>query len=160
MSLLNFACIGFPGLILSLERNTDRIKNRFIRNILEYSFPIGLTVSLCMATLSIIAHNNNFSRPELTTASVFITFTIDLVLIYWISRPLNKLRTTLLFVIIGIMAAVYGIPLIRDFFEFTFLTQNGFIVMLAILAAGLAIFGLIKQLMRRLSDRILVDTHA
>ncbi len=160
MTLLNFACIGFPGLILSLERNTDRIKNRFIRNILEYSFPIGLTVSICMATLSIIAHINNFSRPELTTASVFITFTIDLILIYWISRPLNKLRTTLIFTIIGIMAVVYGIPLIRDFFEFTFLTENGLIVMFAVLAVGLAIFELMKNLMRHLSDRILTDTHA
>ena len=160
MSLLNFACIGFPGLILALEKNTDRVKNRFTRNILQYSFPVGLTVSICMATLSIIAHVNDFSRPELTTASVFITFTVDLVLIYWLSRPLNKLRTALIFAIIGIMAAVYGIPLIRDFFEFTFLNQNGLIVTLAVLAAGLGIFGVMKHLMHRLATRILTDTHA
>ena len=160
MSLLNFACIGFPGLILALEKNTDRVKNRFTRNILQYSFPVGLTVSICMATLSIIAHINDFSRPELTTASVFITFTVDLVLIYWLSRPLNKLRTALIFTIIGIMVAVYGIPLIRDFFEFTFLNQNGLIVTLAVLAAGLGIFEVMKHLMHRLSTRILTDTHA
>ena len=157
MSLLNFACIGFPGLILALEHNTDRIKNRFVRNILEYSFPVGLTVSICMATLSIIAHIQDFSRPELTTASVFITFIIDLVLIYWISRPLNKLRTTLIFVIIAIMVGVFGIPLIRDFFEFTFLTQNGLIIMLSILALGLAIFEIMKFLMHRLSNRLFGD---
>ena len=160
MSLLNFACIGFPGLILALEKNTDRVKNRFTRNILQYSFPVGLTVSICMAALSIIAHINNFSRPELTTASVFITFTVDLVLIYWLSRPLNKLRTALIFTIIGIMVTVYGIPLIRDFFEFTFLTHNGLIVTLAVLAAGLGIFGVMKHLMHRLATRILTDTHA
>lgn len=160
MSLLNFACIGFPGLILALEHNTDRIKNRFTKNILQYSFPIGITVSICMAALSVVAHINNFSRPELTTASVFITFTIDLVLVYWLSRPLNKLRTTLLLVIIGIMAGAFGIPLIRDFFEFTLLTHYGFIVMLIIIAAGLAIFSAIKFFMRRLTDRILTDSHA
>ena len=160
MSLLNFACIGFPGLILALEKNTDRVKNRFIKNILQYSFPVGLTVSICMATLSIIAHINDFSRPELTTASVFITFTVDLVLIYWLSRPLNKLRTALIFTIIGIMTVVYSVPLIRDFFEFTFLTHNGLIVTLAVLAAGLGIFWLTKNLMHRLADRILTDTHA
>ena len=160
MSLLNFACIGFPGLILALEKNTDRVKNRFIKNILQYSFPVGLTVSICMATLSIIAHINDFSRPELTTASVFITFTVDLVLIYWLSRPLNKLRTALIFTIIGIMTVVYGVPLIRDFFEFTFLTHNGLIVTFAVLAAGLGIFGVMKHLMHRLATRILTDTHA
>ena len=160
MSLLNFACIGFPGLVLALEHNTERIKNRFTRNILQYSFPIGLTVSICMIALSIIAHLNNFSRSELTTTSVFVTFVIDLVLIYWLSRPLNKLRTTLILFIIGIMAAAFAIPFVRSFFEFTFLTQQGFITMLILIAIGLAIFSVIKYFMRRLTDRILNHSHA
>ncbi|MBQ1528503.1 HAD-IC family P-type ATPase, partial [Candidatus Saccharibacteria bacterium] len=124
MSLLNFACIGFPGLILALEHNTERIKNRFTKNIIEYSVPIGLTVSICMLALSVISHFQNFSRFELTTTSVFIAFAIDLVLIYWISRPLNKLRSALLISIIVIMAAAFLIPFARDFFEFTFLSST------------------------------------
>lgn len=154
MSLLNFACIGFPGLILALEHNTNRIKNNFTKNILTYSFPIGLTVSFCMAALSIVSHLQGFSHPELTTISVFVTFTIDLVLIYWISRPLNKLRAGLLLTIIGIMAAAFVIPLIRDFFEFVLLTPTNLIVMFTIIAAGLIIFELMRHLMRRVTDRI------
>ena len=154
MSLLNFACIGFPGLVLALEHNTDRIKNRFARNILVYSFPIGLTVSICMSALAVISHQQGFSHPELTTISVFVTFTIDLILIYWISRPLNKLRAALLLTIIGIMAAAFTIPLARDFFEFVFLTQDGLIVMGAITLAGILIFSIIRRLMHRLSDYV------
>ena len=154
MSLLNFTCIGFPGLVLSLEHNTDRIKNRFTRNILTYSFPIGLTVSICMAALSVISHLQGFSHPELTTISVLVTFTIDLILIYWISRPLNKLRASLLLTVIGIMVAAFAIPLIRDFFEFVFLTQNGLIVLVIVLAVGLLIFDIMCRLMHRLSDYI------
>lgn len=155
MSLLNFACIGFPGLVLSLEHNTNRIKNNFVRNILTYSFPIGLTVSFCMAALSFVSHLQGFSRPELTTISVFVTFTIDLVLIYWISRPLNFLRGSLLISIICIMAGAFLIPLIRDFFEFVFLTPKNLIVMAAIIAGGLVIFEILRHLMRRFADRIL-----
>lgn len=159
MSLLNFACIGFPGLVLSLEKNTDRIKNRFTANIIEYSFPIGLTVSICMAILSALAHANEFTRPELTTTSVFITFTIDLILIYWISRPLNKLRAGLLLTIIAIMAAAFGIPFIRDFFEFTFLTKNGLIIMLAIIGAGFLFFNLLRLFLKRSLNHILTRLH-
>ncbi len=155
MSLLNFACIGFPGLVLSLEHNTDRIKNNFTRNILTYSFPIGLTVSFCMAALSFVSHLQGFSRPELTTISVLVTFTIDLVLIYWISRPLNFLRGSLLISIIVIMAAAFLIPLIRDFFEFVTLTPSNLIVMAAIIAGGLVIFEIMRRLMRRFANRIL-----
>lgn len=154
MSLLNFACIGFPGIVLSLEHNTDRIKNNFAKNILTYSFPIGLTVSFCMASLSVVSHLQGFSHPELTTISVFVTFTIDLVLIYWISRPLNKLRSGLLLTIIGIMAAAFVIPFTRDFFEFVLLTPSNLIVMAAIIAAGLIIFEIMRHLMQRITARI------
>ena len=159
MSLLNFACIGFPGLVLSLEKNTDRVKNRFTANIVEYSLPIGLTVSICMLALAIISHFQEFSRFELTTTSVFITFAIDLILIYWISRPLNKLRASLILVIIGIMLGAFFIPFIRDFFEFTFLTQDGIIVMLAIIAGGFLFFNLLRLIMKRSLNRILTHLH-
>ena len=152
MSILNFACIGFPGLVLSLEKNTDRIKNRFTKNIVEYSLPIGLTVSICMIILSILAHINEFTRPELTTSSMFVTFAIDLILIYWISRPLNKLRAALLLTIIAIMVGAFSIPFTRNFFEFTFLTQNSLIIMLSIIGAGFLFFNLLRLLLKRFLD--------
>ncbi|MDO4508203.1 MAG: HAD-IC family P-type ATPase [Candidatus Saccharibacteria bacterium] len=146
MSLLNFVCIGFPGAVLALEKNTDRVKDRFARNIVEYSVPIGLTVSIAMLVLSISSEFHNFSRFELTTTSLFITFAIDLVLIFWISRPLNTLRTTLLLTIIGVMAAAFFVPLLRDFFEFTFLTKNGLLIVAAITGAAVLVFELIRHL--------------
>ena len=155
MSLLSFACIGFPGLILALEKNTERIKNKFVTNILEYSVPIGLTVSIAMLALSIISHFNNFSRFELTTTSVFITFTIDLILIYWLSRPLNKLRTALLLSVIAIMAGAFLIPFTREFFEFTFLTENGLLIMVSLIAASVALFFLLRRLAARFSFRLM-----
>ena len=155
MSLLNFVCIGLPGLILALEKNTERIKNKFVTNIIEYSVPIGFTVSFAMLLLSIISHHNNFTRFELTTTSVFITFAIDLILIYWISRPLNLLRSTLLITVVGIMAAAFLIPFAREFFEFTFLTPNGLIIMASIIALSVALFFLLRHLARKLSSKLL-----
>ncbi len=154
MSLLNFACIGFPAFVLALEHNTDRIKNRFARNILVYSFPIGLTVSLCMLALSIIAHFNGFTRHELTTTSLFIVFVIDLILIYWISKPLNHFRRALLLVIIGILILVFAIPFARNFFEFVLLGQNNLIITVLIIAAGVVIFEILKLVMQRIATHI------
>lgn len=155
MSLLNFACIGFPGLILSLEKNTDRIKNRFVTNILTYSVPIGLTVSLCMVALAITAGLQNFSRQELSTTAVFVTFIIDMILIYWISRPLNKLRAALLITIIAIMVIVFLWPFARDFFEFTFLTNSGLLASLIIIASGFVIFEIMRRVLSRFTPKLL-----
>ncbi|MBQ2695420.1 HAD-IC family P-type ATPase [Candidatus Saccharibacteria bacterium] len=155
MSLLNFACIGYPGLILALETNTKRIKNQFLKNILTYSVPIGLTVSIAMLALAVIAHITDFTHAELNTASVFVTFAIDITLIYWISRPLNKLRAGLLVSIVAIMATAFFVPFIRNFFEFTFLSPNELIIVAVILAASFGIFTAFRLLMRHLSARFL-----
>ena len=156
MSLLNFVCIGLPGVILALEKNTERIKNRFTTNIIEYSIPIGLTVSVAMLALSILSEHHHFTHFELTTTSVFITFTIDLILIYWISRPLNKLRATLLISTIVIMAAAFFIPFAREFFEFTFLTPHGLIIMVGIIAASIVLFFILHYFARKLSSKFLI----
>ena len=119
MSLLSFACIGFPGLALALEHNTARIKDKFTYNIKHYSVPTGLTVAASMIILSVVATANNFGRAKLTTLSAIIVFTIDCILIYQISKPLNLYRALLLLLIIGIFLAVLFIQFLQQFFEFT-----------------------------------------
>ena len=155
MTLLNFTCIGLPGLILALEPNTERIKNRFVRNILEYSVPVGLTISIAMLTLSALAHYGVFPHYELTTTAIFVTFTIDLILIYRVSRPLNFLRTSLLFFIIGIMVAAFLIPFTHDFFDFVFLSHGGIIITLIAISVSVIIFELLHHLMKKLSHQYL-----
>ena len=119
MSLLSFACIGFPGLALALEKNTARIKDKFTYNIKHYSVPTGIAVAISMVALSIASEVNGFSRAQLTTLSAIIVFCIDLVLIYKVSRPLNLFRAILIALIIAIFAGALLIPFIRNFFEFT-----------------------------------------
>lgn len=154
MSLLNFACIGFPGLILSLEHNTDRIKNRFAKNIIEYSVPVGLTVSISMLVISILAHCQIFPHYDLATTAVFVTFSVDLMLIYQISKPLTVLRSALLFSIIGIVTAAFLIPFAHHFFDFVFLTQEGFVTTIITVAASIALFYILRFIMRIISIRL------
>ena len=154
MSLLNFACIGFPGLILALEHNTERIKNRFARNILEYSVPVGLTISISMLVISVLAHCKIFPHYDLATTAIFVTFSVDLVLIYQISRPLTVLRAALLFSIIGIITAAFLIPFAHDFFDFVFLTGEGFVTTMVTVAASIALFYTLRFIMQRISNRL------
>ena len=155
MSLLNFACIGLPGVILALEKNTARVKNRFITNILQYSVPTGLTVAISMLVLSIIASVNNFSRPELITSSALITFAIDFLLILWISKPLNLLRRLLLLAIFAIIALALFVPLFRNFLDFTLLTPDKLLIAALLIIASYVIFFLIRRLSAHFTTKFL-----
>ncbi len=152
MSLLNFACIGFPGVILALEKNTARIKNQFVKNIKNYSIPTGITVSIAMIILSIIAEINNFTRPELLTASLFITFAIDIALIYQISRPLNLLRTILLTTIIAIVIGAFLIVPTHNLLDLGYLQGNPLLITLIITASALVLFALLRLLIHKTSS--------
>lgn len=118
MSLLNALCIGIPGLILALEPNTARIKDQFVKNIKKYSIPTGITVAVSMLILSIIATIIHLERPYLLTLSAIITFTIDMILIYRISRPLNLFRRALIIALIIIFILVLTLPFTRALFDF------------------------------------------
>ncbi len=155
MSLLNFACIGLPGVILALEKNTARVKNRFITNILQYSVPTGLTVAISMLTLSIVAEINNFSRPELITSSALITFAIDFILILWISKPLNLLRRLLLLVIFSIIALALFVPLFRNFLDFTLLTPDKLLIVALLIITSYAIFFLTRRFFAHFTAKFL-----
>ncbi|MBR6505230.1 HAD-IC family P-type ATPase [Candidatus Saccharibacteria bacterium] len=118
MTLLNFVCIGAPGVILALEHNTERIKNKFVSNIKHYSVPTGIIIAIAMIILSTIATVNHFDKPLLTTLSAIITFAIYTVLIYQISKPLNLFRAAILAFVIIVMVGALLLPLTRAIFEF------------------------------------------
>ena len=118
MTLLNVLCIGIPGLALALEKNTARIKDQFISNIKKYSIPTGIAIALSMLILSIIAESIDLPRPYLLTFSAIITFTINMLLIYRISRPLNTYRATMLALLIAIFVLALTLPVSRALFDF------------------------------------------
>ncbi len=155
MSLLNFACIGLPGVILALEKNTARVKNRFLTNILQYSVPTGLTVAISMLALSIVASLNDFTRPELITSSALITFAIDFLLIIWISRPLNFLRRLLLVVIFGIITFALFTPPFRKFLDFTLLTPDKLLIVTLFIVISYVLFFLIRCLSTHFTTKFL-----
>lgn len=115
MSLLNFLCIGLPGLVLALEKNTSRPKDRFLENIKHYSVPAGLTIAASALILSLVSYFLALSTAELNALSSLIVFTIDAILIYEVSKPLNLFRAGLLSLIIISFAVFILIPFARSF---------------------------------------------
>ena len=144
MSLLNFACIGLPGFILALEHNAARIKNQFRDNIIRYSVPIGVTISVAMLALSILAEANDFARPELLTVSFFTTFVIDFALIYQISKPLNPLRSSLILTILAVVVIAFAVPSFRTLLDLGILSSNALLITVVLIAVSLSFFALFR----------------
>ncbi len=154
MTFLNFFTIGAPAFILALEPNNQRVKNLFTRNIIQYSIPTGLTITLGILAATITSSICNFSYEQTATIAVVLIFAIGLALIYRISRPLNKLRVSLIIGLILIMVAAFCIPLVRGFFSIELLTFNSIIAAGCLVAGACILFFVLSKIAAHIANHL------
>ena len=102
LSLISLVCIGIPSFILALEPNKERVKGKFIGNVISKSIPAGITVVLNIIIVLII--NSIYGLPEniYSTICIILTVLTGFMLLLKISRPLNLLRGSLILILIAI----------------------------------------------------------
>ncbi|MEG2457315.1 MAG: HAD-IC family P-type ATPase [Bacilli bacterium] len=97
LTLVDMVVIGIPSFILALEKNTNRVKGKFSKNILYKSLPTALMVFFNIVIFSILQKFNVFDQNTISTLAIFSTAFIGFELLYTISEPFNNLRTVLFF---------------------------------------------------------------
>lgn len=96
LTLTSVFTIGIPSFILALEPNNERVKPNFLKNIIKVAFPTAITIFYNIILLLIIKYRTNIPQSYITTIGIFLIGTTGFIHIYKISKPLNKIRTTLL----------------------------------------------------------------
>lgn len=96
LTLASVTTIGIPSFMLSFEPNNDRVKKGFLKNILKRSLPPALTIITIILLVTLFGYLLNMPYKEISTLSVLMTSIISFILLYKISKPLNKYRRVLL----------------------------------------------------------------
>lgn len=90
MTLINFFCIGAPGLWwLGLEPNNARVKGAFLTNVLKRALPASIAVILAAALDIFVARVFGFSQLTLSTMCLLTSCAASVSLIWRISQPLT-----------------------------------------------------------------------
>lgn len=87
--------IGFASFFLSLQPNSERIKNGFMKGILTKSIPGGLMQALMTIVLFILYRTNVLTFDEFKVVAVLSISTISFVTLLHISRPFDIYRIVL-----------------------------------------------------------------
>lgn len=140
MSLINFVLIGAPSFILALETNTSRPSSNFRKNILRHSLPASIAMIFSVITLAINSDVHNLTEIETTTISCVVAMFIGFLLIYKISRPLNKLRGGLLLGLILVVILAFALPTARSIFSLTIPSTEVLGILTKILLVSFLIF--------------------
>ena len=137
MTLISAFTIGLPSFVLALEPNKDRIKGRFLENVVVKSIPGAVCAVLTILIVNVVGYNVlRIDYEHVSTLCVLLTAWIGALLIIRLSVPFTPIRAALLVVVAG--GTVLGATLLHSLFgiePFTF----GMTVLFAILALGTAV---------------------
>lgn len=97
ISLISMFTIGTPAFLLALEHNTNRIEGRFISNVLYRALPAGLTDFFIVSALIIFSTIFEVDQTDVSTASVMLMAVVGFMILYRISKPMNRWRLTIFF---------------------------------------------------------------
>lgn len=153
MTLINSLTIGIPAFILALEPNHDRVKGRFLINVISKAIPSGITTVINILILVLIASIFNLPSEQTSTIAVILTAYTAILLIYRISKPLNYLRKILLFSLISLFVLVIFVPLLRNLYSLEWLTPNSLLIMLPLMYISTRLFRLFSNILNKVIER-------
>ena len=101
LTLISALTIGAPSLILALEPNKERIKGKYIVNVIRKSIPGAMTMVFNIVALAIVCSFIHFNSTEISTLAVMITGFAGLLVLLKVSLPFNWIRCALFFTMLG-----------------------------------------------------------
>ncbi len=135
LSLIALVCIGIPSFILALEPNKERVKGRFIKNVISKSIPTALTTVANIIIVALISWYANIPQEVYSTICVILTVLTGFMLLAKISKPFNLLRITLFVSMIGLFIACFMI--LKDWFSVVITKQYiELVFLLSVIAIG------------------------
>ena len=101
VSLISGFNIGVPAFLLALEPNEIRQKGSFIKHTLIKAMPASLTSFFAIAFMVLFGELFNISSAEIGTASMYLLAVIGFVILWSITKPMNKWRVLVFVICIG-----------------------------------------------------------
>ncbi|MGI6213347.1 MAG: HAD-IC family P-type ATPase [Christensenellales bacterium] len=106
LTFTNLFVIGIASFVLALEPNKNRIKGKFINNILKNIIPPALSMVVSILIIVLLKEKGllNVSQGEYDTIITYTFFGNFMLVLYNVSRPFNLTRTILIITILLLAA--------------------------------------------------------
>lgn len=91
-TLISSLTIGVPSFILALEPNRDRLRGKFIFNVLKMCIPAALTMTANIVLLCALSGPLGLAPQEMSTLAVILTSLTGFIMLFKVCTPFNSLR--------------------------------------------------------------------
>ena len=154
LSLIGVVTIGIPSFILALEPNKERIKGKFLQNVIRKALPTGLAVVINILIISVLSKFEVISSELASTLSIISTGITGIALLFTLAKtrkgeeskyPFSIFRLSLAMILTLIF--IICITAFNGFFGIEPLQEVTIEALGAVLLA-ISTFGILNLLMR------------
>ena len=138
ISLISMFTIGVPGFFLSLQPNHEKIKGKFLSNVLLKALPAGVTDALLAAFLAICGETFHIGADDISTAATLLLALVGFMILYQICSFMNLIRRLIWW---GCAAELAGsVLLVPWLFGLTAISKQGVMLLVLFLLASDPVF--------------------
>ena len=139
MTLISAFTIGIPSFVLALEPNRDRIRGRFLENVIVKSIPGAVCAVLGVLAVNAVGRLAlGLDYGQVSTLCVLLVAWVGVMLIVRLSVPFTPIRSALLVVVVG--GTVLGATLLHGLFGIVPFTVPMAVLFAACAVAAAALF--------------------
>ncbi|MCI8465435.1 MAG: HAD-IC family P-type ATPase [Lachnospiraceae bacterium] len=135
LTMIGGFTIGIPSFFLALEPGADRIRGRFILNVMDKALPGGLTNVLAVLAVSIVCEAMGYPVEVMNTMAGIAVGFVGLLVLAGVCQPFDKKRFFLWFMMAALLIA--NILLLgRQLYSLVPLQFTQMIILFAIMGAS------------------------
>ena len=154
LTLISSITIGIPSFLLALEPNRDRVKGKFLLNILSKALPGGLTIVVNLILILFCSLFFELAHEEISTLCVFLTGFTGFLVLWRICIPFNKGRFVMY--VLLITAFIGAIVLFPGLFAISKLSWIAYLFLMGFIPLDYLLFRLIYFIVQKKTDPILL----
>jgi cation-transporting ATPase E len=171
MTYISALTIGIPAFILSLAPNNQRYKKGFLSRVVLFSIPSGVAIGICVLLVSWLlprvagwnVFDNHTQLMTLRTCCAIVVFTMGILVLARVSKPLMSWRGGLVAFVAIVGVAGAFIPFVARFFAIDLPDDIAGWHLGVELAASVVLFFLLQELarycVRILRRRLVKSSH-
>ena len=145
LSVTDGLTIGIPAFFLALMPNAARYRSGFLKRSLTFSIPAGLIITAGIVSLHVFAPRlGEFTETEMQSAATLTLAGIALWVLAVMARPIHPVRVLIVLAMYAGLGFVWLIPLLRDFFQLTWLPGPLGILVIVIVGIGVVLVEVLR----------------
>ncbi len=153
ITLISFFNIGIPTFFLALEPNEERIRGRFMTNVVIQALPAAITDFFAVSGLVLFCREFGIDAECMSTSVSILVACIGFMILYRIMRPMKKEH---IFILAGCIAGwLIGMLRFGSFFGITALSKQCAMLMAVFAIAADTILHYLSKLSRVIHENYL-----